>query len=262
VKKQLLIIFFILLSPSLTCHAGDNKNKGLTIAMEADKRASGYGNFTARMQMVLINKQGRESHRQMRIRVLETEDDGNKSLTIFDSPKDVKGTALLTHSHKQQDDDQWLYLPALKRVKRISSRNKSGSFMGSEFSFEDLASQEVEKYTYRYIGEEILNGQACFIIERYPKDTKNSGYSRIVSWLDKDEYRTVKEDYFDKKKRLVKTLTLENYHLYLRTIWRAHDLQMINHQNGKKTNLLCSEFIFRAGLLEKDFHRNILKRMR
>ena len=115
---------------------------------------SEFGNFTARQVMVLRNKQGQESRRQLHIKVLEVADDGDKSLTVFDEPRDVKGTALLTHAHKQEADDQWLYLPALKRVKRISSSNKSGSFMGSEFAYEDMSAQEVEKFTYRYLRDE------------------------------------------------------------------------------------------------------------
>ncbi len=76
-------------------------------------------------------------------------DDGDKSLFVFDEPRDVQGTAFLIHAHREDADDQWLYLPALKRVKRISSANRSGSFMGSEFAYEDMTAQEVEKFTYR-----------------------------------------------------------------------------------------------------------------
>ena len=110
---------------------------GLRIAAEARDRATGFGNFTARQSMVLRNRQGQESQRQLRIKALEVEDDGNMSLFVFDEPRDVAGTAMLVHTHEDADDDQWLYLPALTRVKRISSSNRSGSFMGSEFAFEE-----------------------------------------------------------------------------------------------------------------------------
>ncbi len=255
----LFAILGILLSAPL-CIAEDSKKQGLEIALEADRRASGFGNFTAEMTMILRNKQGRESPRHIRVSIMETSHDGDKELTVFDSPKDVKGTALLTHGHKIGDDDQWLYLPAIKRVKRISSRNKSGSFLGSEFSYEDLGSREVEKYTYRYIGEEKLKGRNCFIVELYPKDKKNSGYNRIVSWLDRDEYRIWKEDYYDKRKRLLKTLTFDGYQLYIRSIWRPYFMQMVNHQTNKETDLIWSNYSFQTGLSDKEFHRNSLKR--
>jgi outer membrane lipoprotein-sorting protein len=255
-----VIATLILLFSPLVCFGENAAQRGYQIAIEADKRASGFDDFTANMEMILRNKQKRESHRKIRISTIETESDGDKSLTIFDSPRDVKGTALLTHSYKTKDDDQWLYLPALKRVKRINSRNKSGSFMGSEFSYEDLGSREVEKYSHTFIGVEDLDGRACFIVERSPKDKKNSGYSRIVSWLDKKEYRLWKEDYYDKKKRFLKTLTLSNYQLFINTNWRPHTMHMVNHQTGKETDLLWSDFSFRTGLSSKDFNKNSLKR--
>lgn len=258
-KITLFLLLSICLWP-LTCFAESPAEKGLLIMIEADRRASGFDDLTAEMEMVLRNKEGSENRRRMRIRVMETPADGDKSLTIFDSPGDVKGTAFLTYSHKVGDDDQWLYLPALKRVKRINARNKSGAFMGSEFSYEDFGSLELEKYTYQYLGEETLAGRKCYMVERFPKDTKNSGYRRIVSWLDQDDYRTWKEEYYDTKNRFLKTLSLQEYHLYLETLWKAHWVRMINHQNGKETDLLWSNFEFRTGLSDRDFDQNSLKR--
>ncbi len=236
------------------------EEKGLAIAVEADLRDKGFGDYISNMSMVLRNKHGQESHRQMRVRTLEVDGDGDRSLTIFDTPRDVKGTAFLSFSHKQGDDDQWLYLPALKRVKRISSRNKSGSFMGSEFAYEDIASQEIEKYTYRYLRDEVYGGLDCFVMERYPVDTKNSGYTRMVSWLDKGEYRLWKVEYFDRKGMHLKTLILSEYHRYLDTYWRAHSMVMENHQNGKSTQLRLSDLLFQTGLTEHDFNTTSLKR--
>ena len=100
------------------------EEKGLTIAVEADKRDEGFGDSTANMTMELKNKQGDTSVRYIRIKTLEVIGDGDKSMSIFDEPADVKGTAFLTFSHAVKPDEQWLYLPALKRVKRINSKNK------------------------------------------------------------------------------------------------------------------------------------------
>lgn len=261
--KRLIIglAVFLCLCP-VAVVAETPEEKGLVIALEADRRDSGFEDFTADMLMVLKNRQGQESIRKIRIRTLEVEGDGDMSLTIFDNPRDVKGTAFLTHSHKQGDDDQWLYLPALKRVKRISSSNKSGSFMGSEFSYEDIASQEVEKYTYKWLRDELYEGQECFVSERYPVDREHSGYSRQVTWLDKSEYRPFKVEYYDRKNALLKTLTIKGYQQYLDKFWRADEMLMVNHQNGKSTKLLWSNYKFRVGLEEKDFHKNSLKRVK
>ena len=229
---------------------------------EADRRDTGFKDSTADMLMVLKNKHGQESIRKVRSKVLEVDGDGDKSLTIFDNPKDLKGTAFLNYTHKANDDDQWLYLPALKRVKRISSRNKSGSFMGSEFAYEDISSQEIEKYNYKWIGDELYNGQDCFVIERYPVDKKSSGYTRQVVWIDKKEYRTVKITFYDRKNSLLKTLTMEGYQQYIGHFWRPAEMNMINHQNGKSTLLRFANYRFSVGLTDRDFNKNSLKRAR
>ncbi len=233
------------------------EEKGLAIAREANQRDTGWGDYETTATMILRNSHGDESNRELRIRYLEGESDGDKSLVIFDLPADVKGTALLTFSHKTEPDDQWLYLPALKRVKRISSSNKSGPFMGSEFAYEDLTSQEIEKYTYKYLRDESLDGLPCFVIERVPLDPK-SGYTRQVVWLDKDEYRIQKVEFYDRKDALLKTLSVGEYQQYLGKFWRAKELNMVNHQTGKSTELLWTDTEFQKGFTDRDFDQNSL----
>ena len=237
------------------------EQKGLDISVEAKQRDIGWQDSTADMVMLLRNKQGQESIREIKMKSLEVQNDGDKSLTIFDKPRDVKGTAFLSFSHPVEADDQWLFLPALKRVKRISSRNKSGPFMGSEFAFEDLSSFEVEKYTYKYLGEETFNGLKMFKVEQYPVD-ENSGYTRRIVWLDTQEYRVHKIDFYDRKNSLLKTLSFTDYKQYLAKHWRADKQEMLNHQNGKSTELQWSNYAFKTGLSDSDFNRNSLKRAR
>lgn len=258
-RKPLLLILLSLVSLPLL--AGEAEERGLAISVEADRRDTGFHDFTAAMSMLLRNAQGEESLRIMRTQVLEVPSDGDKTLMVFDEPRDVAGTALLTYTHKVGDDDQWLYLPALKRVKRIASRNKSGPFMGSEFAYEDLTSQEVEKYTYRYVEDTILDGQPMFLVERYPVD-ENSGYSRQLVWTDQAEYRPMKIEYYDRKNALLKTLVFRGYRQYLDRYWRAEEMFMQNHQTGKSTLLTWTDYRFRVGLDERDFSKNALKRQR
>ncbi|MCR9629478.1 outer membrane lipoprotein-sorting protein [Vibrio antiquarius] len=235
--------------------------KGLEIAQERKARDEGWGDSVATMKMILRNAQGESSTRLMRLQSLEVEDDGDKGLTIFDEPRDVKGTAFLNHSHTVGADDQWLYLPALKRVKRISSRNKSGPFMGSEFAYEDLSSFEIEKYRFNYLKDDTINGQDVFVIEQIPTD-KNSGYTKQTVWLDKAHYRPLKVEFYDRKGSLLKTLSFSDYKQYLNQYWRAHTMAMTNHQTGKSTELTTSEMRFNTGLEDNDFHKNVLKRVR
>ncbi len=255
-----LTLLFLCLAPGYL-FAETPEEKGLAIAREDDRRDNGFADFTASMVMVLKNRHGEASQRILRNSTLEVTGDGDKSLVIFDEPRDVKGTALLNFAHKTGNDDQWLYLPALKRVKRISSANKSGSFMGSEFAYEDVTSQEVEKYTYKWLRDEIHDGLDCFVFERYPA-YQNSGYTRQVVWLDKAEYRLLKIDFYDRKNSLLKTLTHRGYKKYLDKFWYPDAMFMENHQTGKNTLLTWSDYQFQTGLKDDDFNKNSLKRAR
>ena len=237
------------------------KDKGLAVAQNVNDAEDGFVNQVVEVKMVLKNKHGQQSSRQMRIKTLEVENDGDKSLTIFDTPKDVKGTVFLSYTHPLGPDDQWLFLPALKRIKKISSNNKSGPFMGSEFAYEDIASQEIEKYKYKYLREEAFEGIAGHVIERYPVD-KKSGYTRQIMWADSKAWLVRKIDYYDRKDSILKTQLFSNYKLYNNGKSRAGKMVMENHQSGKNTTLIFSNYLFKQDLTSRDFDRNALKRIR
>ena len=258
-----LLIWLLLASTSLfsISWAEMPEEKGLAIAIAADKRDTGFETQTADLVMTLRNRQGQESTRYIRTRTLEVEGDGDKTLSIFDRPADIKHTAVLTYSHGLEPDDQWLFLPALKRVKRINSRNKSGPFVGSEFAFEDLGSQEVEKYSYKYLRDEVCGEWKCFVIERYP-EYEYSGYTRQITWIDQSEYRIVKVQFYDRKNSLLKTLTYSGYQEYLNYFWRPDEMFMENHQTGKTTSLKWANYKFKTKLKERDFNPNALPRLR
>lgn len=234
---------------------------GLAIAQDARARLAGFGDFTAQQVMVLRNRQGQESRRQLRLRVLEVPDEGDKSLFVFDDPRDVRGTAFLVHAHREDTDDQWLYLPALRRVKRISSANRSGSFMGSEFAYEDMTPPEVEKFTYRYLRDESCGDSACTVTERVPVD-KRSNYRRHLVWHDRDELRIRKVEYYDRKDAHLKTLTVSSYAQYLDGRWWAGQMTMVNHLTGKSTVLTWTDYRFGTGLEDNDFTPTSLRRAR
>lgn len=237
------------------------EQRGLEIAQARKAIDLGWISSQSNSLMILRNKQGDESQRKLRNKALEVSDDGDKALTIFDSPKDIQGTAFLSFSHNNKNDDQWLYLPALKRVKRISSRNKSGPFMGSEFAYEDLSSFEIEKFNFKYLKDEPCGAQKCYVVESIPTD-KYSGYSKIITWLDQAHYRVHKVDYYDRKKSHLKTLTATNFKLYKGKFWRPLNAMMINHLTGKSTEIITSQLQFDTGLTTQDFNKNTLKRAR
>ncbi|KKD58001.1 membrane protein [Grimontia sp. AD028] len=257
--SQAVIVSLSLLSVSMPLMA--DEARGLEIAQERKKRDEGWGDSASTLTMVLQNANGDTSERKLRINTLEVADDGDKGLTIFDEPRDVRGTVFLNYSHVTGPDDQWLYLPALKRTKRIASRNKSGPFMGSEFAYEDLSSFELEKYRFNYLGDESVEGLDSFVVEQIPTD-KYSGYTRQKVWLDKEHYRPLKIEFYDRRDTLLKTLTFADYQQYMDQYWRALEMVMENHQTGKVTTLTTSKLAFNTGLEEKDFSKSSLKRAR
>ncbi|MDX8387299.1 MAG: outer membrane lipoprotein-sorting protein [Ghiorsea sp.] len=263
-KKQirsigLLSLGLLVVAPAATAQIADEK--GLTIATEADKRDIGFGDYRVNLEMTLRNKHGQQTSRSMRNTTREQATDGDKTLIVFDNPRDVKGTAFLSHTHKMEADDQWLFLPALKRVKRISSSNKSGPFMGSEFAYEDISSQELEKYTYKFAGEETFDGRNHLMVEQFPTNAK-SGYHRQVVWYDATDYKVWKIDFYDRRNDLMKTLTYNDYNQYLGKYWRANVMDMVNHKTGKSTTLTFSGYKFAIGTTDADFTANRLKRAR
>lgn len=237
--------------------------KGRAIAEEAARRDDGFGDSTTNLTMRLVGADGRVRERRLTWQVLENPDpeDGDKSLTIFHEPRDIAGTAFLTFTHIGHDDDQWLYLPALKRVKRISAVNKTSAFMGSELAYEDLLSDEVENFDYRWIRDEPCGELTCFVLERRPR-YDHSGYSKQVVWLDQIEYRPMQIEYHDLRDRHLKTLRIEDYQQYLTRYWRGHTYQMENHLSGKETLLFFEPYEFQTGLTEQAFDPNGLRRLR
>lgn len=244
--------------------AGDPESaesRGLAIARDARERKQGFESFTASQTMLLRNRQGRESRRHLRVKVLETDGDGDRSLFVFDEPRDVRGTAFLVHARKDGPDDQWLYLPGLKRVKRINSANRSGSFMGSEFAYEDMTPPEVEQFSYRYLRDEACEDLTCTVVERMPLDAR-SGYLRQLVWQDTDALRLWKVEYYNKRDELQKTLVVRGYERYVNRYWHAAEMTMVNHLTGKSTVLSWSNYEFGAAVTPGEFLPTGLRRAR
>ncbi|MCF6330893.1 MAG: outer membrane lipoprotein-sorting protein [Sulfurimonas sp.] len=230
----------------------------LEIAQKADKATDGFKSSISKTQMILINASGQKSVRDLLMKTLEGKN-GDKTISTFLSPSDIKGTKILGWEHIDKDDDQWLYLPALKRVKRIASKNKSGSFMGSEFSYEDIGNQNYKKYIYEGKPEVVvLDGIECYKGIRIPRD-KNSGYTAQISFVDTKDFLIRRVEYYDRKKELLKTAVFSEYKK-IDGVWRMGKIKMTNHQNDKSTILIYKEDKIKAGLSDKDFNKRELKK--
>ena len=241
---------------------GDTPEKqGAHIFITQDDMDLGYRDAKADMTMTLFNAAGQQSRRQMMTLFLEVPDDGDKTLITFKFPRDIKGTGLLTYEHIEGPDDQWLYLPALKRVKRIASKSKSGSFVGSEFSYEDISSNKPAKYRHKYLREDTHDGAPVWVVERYPKEA-SSGYTKIIAWVSQSNHQTVKQEFFDRKGAPLKVQLVTGLKRHLGKFWRPGETMMENLQTKKKTILAFEEWTFQQGLKASKFTKRSLERQR
>lgn len=256
--RPLLSLIALLLPVGL--HAAPPVDRGQDIAMAADSRLHGYADMQVRLEMMLVSPSGETASRVLRVQSRESAGGGEKTLMVFETPRDLSGTALLTWTQPQGEDDQWLYLPAVKRVKQIGARNKSGPFMGSEFAFEDIVTPYWQKFSYRFLREENRDGLPCLVVERTPRDTW-SGYTRQIMWVDRDESLIRRIDYYDRKGSLLKTYTAGKFRQY-GNHWRPSEMLMVNHQTGKQTRLLWTEYRFASGLKDEQFSQNALQRVK
>lgn len=246
----------------------DPAKKGLLIAEEGDRRNSGYVDSVSNMKMVLTNQHGDRAERTMRQKTLENPDpnDGDKSLIIFDEPRDVKGTVMLTFAHHLDPDDQWLYLPAIKKKKRISSSNKSGPFMGSEFAYEDLSHNEVQKYSYQFLRDEPCGvkgaeDRICHVVDRTPL-YERSGYTKQTTWIDTEDYQLRQVEFFDRQGQHLKTLEVTDYYFIGERFWRPARFYVENHKTGKSTELIWTSIDLGVGLSDADFSKSRLDSIR
>ena len=183
------------------------------IAEMADKTQRGFVDESVETTMYLINARKDTVVRNLKNLTIERPKSEDYSIIQFLNPPDVRGTCLLTYQNPAGDDKQWLYLPELRRVKKISSKNKSGAFMGSEFAYEDISGNTLDKFDYTLLSEEKYDGKDCYILERKP-NYKNSGYTSIKTWYDKATHLMIRSEYTDRKKSLLKVLTLGDFKQY------------------------------------------------
>jgi outer membrane lipoprotein-sorting protein len=254
-RNRLLAIFTLFALPVLAQSAAD---KGRAIADKADSADSGWGDAKASLTMVLASKSGQSAMRQLAFQSLEGKE-GDQSLLRFVAPRDVQDTVLLTHAKSAGPDDQWIYLPALKRTTRISGTTKASPFMGSEFAYEDFVAADVNKFTYSYVRDEPCGALTCAVVERVPT-YEGSGYARQTVWIDRQAWRAQKIEYVSKRGLLAKTLTTSGWKHYPGGYWRAQELLMVNHLTGAATTLKWGDFVFKSGLLPQSFNSTSLGR--
>lgn len=192
--------------------------------------------------MVLVDKDNNQERRQVRRHAKEMEKDVNRYLVSFLSPGDVKGTALLTWEQKGRENDQWLYLPAQKKMQRIAKGSKKNYFMGTDFTYEDMEPEDIENFNYTILRTEKFKHDEkeydCYVIEAVPANDekkRESGYSKRIMWIETKLLITLKAEFYDRRDRLQKTQTSHEFTNIAGTVWRPKKTLMNHHEKSHKT---------------------------
>jgi hypothetical protein len=230
---------------------------GRDIMTKVDNRPDG-NDRTMTMNMTLINKRGKTRERSV---LSYSKDYGkdSKALIYFKKPADVKGTGFLSweYDDPDKDDDRWLYLPALKKVRRISGSSKNDYFMGTDFTYDDMGDRSVDEDAHKLLRKEEVDGNKCWVVESVPKD-KDYMYSKVIKWIRQDALMSVKVEFYDKQANLLKILTVFDIRKQ-DGFWTAFKMEMQNIREKHKTILEITEMHYNQGLKDNFFKVSTLE---
>ncbi|MEA3496949.1 MAG: outer membrane lipoprotein-sorting protein [Bacteroidota bacterium] len=230
---------------------------GKQIVENANNRATGEDQ-TSDLTMTLVNKSG-----DQRIRKIKqfTKDLGEveKSIMFFQTPADVKNTSFMSWTYdSDKSDDQWIYLPALKKTKRISSDSKSDYFMGSDFTYDDLGDRKLEDDIHKLLREETIDGKDCYVVESVSKD-EDYMYSKTITWIMKETFIGFKKEFYDEDDDLLKILSIKKYE-EISGLWIITNSEMKNVQKNHKTSMVLSNVQINTGIPSSKFTERIMMR--
>ena len=217
------------------------------------------------MEMTLVDSRGRERHRSLTLQS-RTDEGLRKQLIRFLEPGDVEGTAFLTVEKAEGGDDAWLYLPALRRVRRIAGTDKRDRFVGTHFTYEDLDREDLERHAYELVGEEVLDGVATWVVRAEPSDPalrEESGYGRRELWISQEHHVLVQAKLYDREGAYVRRLRAEDVRPVPQTDrWRAYRITMEDVREGGRTILRMTQYSIDRGVPEDLFTERYLRRGR
>ncbi|OQY31326.1 MAG: outer membrane lipoprotein-sorting protein [Spirochaetaceae bacterium 4572_59] len=241
--KSLIGLALLLTSPALFAITG------LEIAQTHDDRDKPDTTHMA-LQMDLIEANGKVSSRLIEQWGVEDNDLAN-SIMVFRKPASVKDTRFLQVENEDRDDDKWIYLPAMKKVRRIASSDGSKSFMGSDASYDDMETRDIDRDTHELIREESFSTWDCYVVKGQAVDPSDSQYAYRLTWFDKETFYPVKVEMYDKKESLYKVMTVKDLK-NIDTHWTPIDTLIENVQNGHSTEMK---------VLNVEFDKPVNKRM-
>ncbi|MEE9430793.1 MAG: outer membrane lipoprotein-sorting protein [Melioribacteraceae bacterium] len=254
--KNIAVTFAILLFVSTSIFA--QEVTALQIIENVYNREVGE-EMTSDLTMTLTNSSGKERVRKIK---QFTKDFGEveKKIMFFVKPADIKNTSFMTWSFDEEGkaDDQWIYLPALKKTKRISSDSKSDYFMGSDFTYDDLGDRQPSQDTHTILREEKLNDEDCYVIESTPKD-EDYMYSKTITWIIKDKWIGLKKDFYDEDEDLLKTLTVDKYE-DINGFFIITHTEMKNEQKDHRTIMDLKNVKINSGISKSKFSERMMTR--
>jgi outer membrane lipoprotein-sorting protein len=263
-KKRFVLFISLLLtgffcSPTVSTNAGDPATiTAREIALKSrEKRFP--DNSVMDITMVLINKRGNKRERKIETKRKTSTDGEAKSVAFFLSPADVKGTSFLVWEHKDQDNDVFIYLPALKKIRRIASDQKNQSFMGSDFSYADMENEDVDDAIHKILAEELWEEKACWVIESIPKPESDSEYGRSVTWVAKENFIPEKVELYDKKGNLYKVMDVLRAGSVGKEILPL-DFTMENVQKNHKTRIILNNVKLDQTIPDSEFTQRAMER--
>jgi outer membrane lipoprotein-sorting protein len=203
------------------------------------------------LTMTLTNNRG-----EQRVRTLKQfiKDDGKmeKKIMFFVTPADVKNTSFMNWSYTDgRSDDQWIYLPALKRTKRISSDGKSDNFMGSDFTYDDLGDRHPNQDNHKLLRQETVEGKDCYVVESTPKEDDYM-YSKTITWVMKENYLGLKREFYDDREKLLKVLSIKKFDK-VDGFWTILETEMHNVQKDHRTNIKFTDVQKNKGISDSKF---------
>ncbi len=238
---------------------------GEQIARNINARNEGIS-LSRKMQMILSDKHGKERIRET-VSYRKYFGDEKRTVIHYLTPRNVKKTAFLTFDYPEaeKDDDQWLYLPAMRKVRRISASDRGDYFLGTDFTYEDIKKESkvtLEDYTRKTLGEENLDGNPVYVIEAIPVNddiAEELGYGKVIQWIDKNIWMARKSEFYDVRGKLLKTIHTEDIKR-VGDIWTAHRLQVDNHKTGHKTLFIFSDVVYDKEVRDDFFTQRALRR--
>ncbi len=256
------IVLFAALFSFINCQLSICQAQQLTgrdIVQKVKNRPDGDTRYSE-LELTLMKKNGTTRQRKITMWAMDEGKD-TKKIMFFTYPGDVKGTGFLTYDYDQvgKEDDKWLYLPAMKKTRRISgSSSKTDYFMGTDFTYDDMGSRNVDEDTHKLLREEMKDGHKCWVVESVPVD-KREIYSRKVSWIRQDCLTAIYVEYYDKLNKLHRVLTISDVK-EVQGFWTVHKMEMKNVQTehstiitvkNSKYNIKVDKNLFTVAKLEK-----------